>query len=209
MSTNEALPEEVLKPVKILLDYDDIRDFQGWETVFGRNSFLKVDIGCGKDDALILRAKSDPDCDYIGIENDRGIAYRLETKIRRSGVTNLRVICFEGHFVIKNFFQEESIQSFSIQFPDPWPKKRHHRRRIMNEDFVRLLHAKLQSNGDLFIITDFKEISEIALELVQKFGGFKLYSTQKPFPFTTLYESKFIRQGLPIYYLCYKKSDRT
>ncbi|MBI1870585.1 MAG: tRNA (guanosine(46)-N7)-methyltransferase TrmB [Chlamydiae bacterium] len=193
----------------VLLDYTSIRNFKSWKELFKNPQPLKVDIGCGKDDALIERALHEPHFNFIGIENDSGIAYRFEKKIRRSKATNLLLVLFDAHFVIEKMFDNESVELFSMQFPDPWPKKRHHKRRVLTSPFVKILRDKLRENGEFFVATDVQAVSELALEVVNICGGFKRITQGelKSHPFHTLYEKKFLSHGLPIHYLKFKKID--
>jgi tRNA (guanine-N7-)-methyltransferase len=196
---------------KVLLDYTGIRDFQGWDREFGNTFPLKVDIGCGKDDSLIQRAALEPAFNFIGIEYDGEMAYRLEKKIRRSGLPNVRVVYFDARFAVKDLFQPESVPFFSMQFPDPWPKRRHASRRMMAVDFVKIIWEKLLPDGEFFVATDVAEIAQLSLETVtasgcfQNCAGDKIYQEKKPFSSLTLYEQKFLKEGLPIYYLLFRK----
>ncbi|MBI1884288.1 MAG: tRNA (guanosine(46)-N7)-methyltransferase TrmB [Chlamydiae bacterium] len=191
--------------VEILLDYKALESFQGWEGVFGKKAPLKVDMGCGKDPFLIQCAMKDPKSHFIGVEQDSKIAYRFENKVRKSGLENIRVLHFEGHFALQRFFLPESIDHFFLQFPDPWPKKRHVKRRILSVAFVKELWQKLKPTGEFFIATDVQEIAQLGQEVVGQAGGFERMSDEKPYPFLTLYEEKFLKQKLPIYYQRYKK----
>src|SRR5574341_212871 len=137
-----------INDLRVLWDYQTFRDFKGWGSVFGNDHTLKVEIGCGKDDSLIQRALLEPETNFIGIENDPGIAFRFEKKVRRSQVNNLRIILFEA---------------------------------------------------------------QLALEVIEQAGGFlncageEIFEVEKPYPVFTLYEKKFLSQGLPIYYLRFRR----
>lgn len=199
--------------IPILLDYTSLRHFSNWSDAFGNDHSLKVDIGCGKDDSLIERALHEPRVNFIGIEYDRGIAYRLESKVRRSGVTNLRIISFEARFALETFFEGESVQTFFLHFPDPWPKRKHARRRILTHAFVSLLREKLVPGGEFLIATDVLAIAQGGLKVIEGVKGFSncadegQFEKQKSIPTRTLYEQKFLRQNLPIYYLRFKKNE--
>jgi tRNA (guanine-N7-)-methyltransferase len=95
-----------LAPLTVLLNYQTLRDFKGWESLFGNFQPLKVEIGCGKDDSLIERALLEPQTNFIGIENDSGIAFRFERKVRRSGALNLKIVLFEAHFVLSHLLNQ-------------------------------------------------------------------------------------------------------
>lgn len=203
-----------LKDFNILLDYHSLRSFSNWSDTFGNVHPLKVDIGCGKDDSLIERALLEPQVNFVGIEYERGIAFRLESKVRRSGASNIRILSFEGLFALRTFFEDESVQVFSLHFPDPWPKRRHARRRILSPPFVHCLQDKLVKDGEFFIATDVLAIADLGLSVVEEVGGFlncaggKNFEQQKHLPTQTLYEKKFLNQGLPIYYLKFKKNKQ-
>jgi tRNA (guanine-N7-)-methyltransferase len=200
-----------LAPLTVLLNYQTLRDFKGWESLFGNFQPLKVEIGCGKDDSLIERALLEPQTNFIGIENDSGIAFRFERKVRRSGALNLKIVLFEAHFVLSHLLNQESVETFFLQFPDPWPKRRHAKRRVLNFDFVKKLWERLVPEGEFFIATDVPDIAQLALEMVNQVGGFincagkEIFEPKKAYPVLTLYEKKFLSQGLPIYYLRFKK----
>lgn len=195
----------------IFLTGDFFKEFKNWEEIFLNSCPLKVEVGCGKDDSLIERAKMEPQSNFIGIESDTGVARRLESKIRRSGVSNLRVIAFDGPHAVQHLFSPGSVHAFYIQFPDPWPKKRHAKRRIFRNEFMNVLHEKLITGGILFIATDVKETAELALSVVQNMRGFTneagdhIFCSQKPFSYMTLYERKFLKEGKRIYYLLFRK----
>ncbi len=193
----------------ILIDYERLYLFENWFQFFGNDHPLKIEIGCGKDDSLVERAVHEPQSNFVGVESDVGIAYRLEKKVKRSKATNLKILLFQAEYALNRFFEEETIQDFFIQFPDPWPKKRHAKRRIFQKEFITLLQSKLVSKGGLFIATDVKDMADLAIQVIQEVGGFESLDCngQKPFPFFTLYEKKFLKLGLPIYYLKYQKQS--
>lgn len=196
---------------RIVYREDIFRQFSGWGKVFDNHHPLKVEIGCGKDDSLIERAQRESLYNFVGIESDAGVAYRLESKIRRSRITNVRVIAFDGPHAVKNLFLPDTVHTFYIQFPDPWPKKRHAKRRILKDDFIKIIYEKLVPMGTLFIATDVDLVAELALSTIQRVGGFKnksmdgAYLHEKPFSQLTLYERKFLKEGKRIYYLQFDK----
>lgn len=197
----------------IVLDYHAIRNFCGWPAAFGRQGPLRVDIGCGKDDSLIDRALDRPDVNFVGIECDAGVAYRLEKKVRRQRAQNIRIVQFDARFALEHLFGPGSVQGFTMHFPDPWPKSRHARRRLLDQELAAVIRDKLENGGEFFIATDVRDMAESALKIIGETAGFlnvfgrNTSSFERPYPYPTLYEQKFVLQGLKIYYLLFRKAS--
>lgn len=133
---------------------------------FGRSAPLVLEIGFGMGHTLVEMAKQDPESDYIGIEvHGPGIGACL-MEAEAQGVTNLRVIQHDAVEVLEDCIADGSLSKVQIFFPDPWHKKRHHKRRLIRPEFVQLLNQKLMVGGVLHLATDWENYAEHMLEVM-------------------------------------------
>src|SRR6478752_7824401 len=133
------------------------------ERIFGRKAPLHVDLGCGDASFLCALAQRLPDNNFLGIERLTG---RIRSSARKvASLDNVRLLQIESSYAVRYLLPAGSVETFYLLFPDPWPKRRHHRRRIVTPDFLSSIHAALQKDGSIYIATDdvdyFREIKEI------------------------------------------------
>jgi tRNA (guanine-N7-)-methyltransferase len=134
-----------------LLDFDRI---------FGRTAGRVLEIGFGNGETLVQQALEGPQLDFIGVEvHEPGIGHCL-IAAREAGIGNLRLIAHDAVEVLSQQVPRDSLCRINLYFPDPWPKKRHHKRRIVSASFVELCAARLQSGGHLHIATDWANYAE-------------------------------------------------
>jgi tRNA (guanine-N7-)-methyltransferase len=125
--------------------------------VFGRDARRVLDIGFGDGEALLTAAARYPDIDYLGIEvHEPGIGHLL-TLIERARLTNIRVIARDAVDVVARMLPPSSFDAVNLFFPDPWPKKRHHKRRIVQPEFIATVAGILKPGGLLHIATDWAD----------------------------------------------------
>jgi tRNA (guanine-N7-)-methyltransferase len=130
------------------------------DAVFGRQAPRVVEIGFGNGDTLVEQAREAPDIDFLGIEvHEPGIGHCL-IGIRDAGLSNLRLLRHDALEVLENQLPAGSISRINLYFPDPWPKKRHHKRRIVNGRFLDLCHRALEVGGRLHVATDWDNYAE-------------------------------------------------
>ncbi len=134
--------------------------------VFGRLVPTIVEIGFGNGDALLQMAAENPDKNYIGIDTHRPGAGRLLLRLAKDNVTNVRVMCEDAKEVFGQCVTPSSIDSVLIFFPDPWHKKRHHKRRLIQPDFVRLIVHALKPGGRLHVATDWQDYAEHIMQVL-------------------------------------------
>jgi tRNA (guanine-N7-)-methyltransferase len=121
---------------------------------------LKIEIGIGNGDALIHMAASDPRSLYIGIDvHEPGIG-RCLNQIVKHELDNVRLICYDAVEVLRDMLESESLDRLLLFFPDPWHKKRHHKRRIVNRKFRDLVHRALKPGGVIHVATDWQDYAE-------------------------------------------------
>jgi tRNA (guanine-N7-)-methyltransferase len=132
---------------------------------FGREARRTLEIGFGNGESLVALAAAHPDRDFLGIEVHRPGIGHLLLRAQASGVTNLRVICGDAVEVLRDCIPRESLDEVLLYFPDPWPKKRHHKRRIVQDAFVALVASRLRSGGTLRMATDWEPYAAQMLEV--------------------------------------------
>jgi tRNA (guanine-N7-)-methyltransferase len=132
--------------------------------LFGRVAPLTLEIGFGNGDNLARLASAHPQRDFLGIEVHRAGVGRLMLALQAQALSNVRIICHDAVEVLERQIPEASVAEILILFPDPWPKKRHHKRRLVQEAFVRLAAQRLGRGGLLRLATDWRPYALQMLE---------------------------------------------
>ena len=165
-------------------------------SVFPQSQEVIVEIGFGMGDSLLQTARENPAVNFLGIEVHRPGIGKLLQGIAEEQLTNLRIICHDAQEVMQNCFADASLRGVQIFFPDPWHKKRHHKRRMVQTEFVALLSRKLISGGFLQLATDWQDYAEQMLEVLNREASLRnesatgAYMEEKSRP-----ETKFERRG--------------
>lgn len=123
-------------------------------TLFPKPQPLEVELGCGDSSFLVELARQRPETNFIGVERLLGRITKLDRKGRRAGLKNARGVRIESSYFLKYLLPPHSAAAIHIYFPDPWPKTRHHKNRLINEQFPALAHAALAPGGKVFLRTD-------------------------------------------------------
>ena len=126
-------------------------------SVFGNTNPLNIEIGFGMGRATACIAQKNPGINYLGIEVHRPGIGRLLWEIEKLGLKNIRVIEGDAREILKRRIRDNSVSAFHIFFPDPWPKKKHHKRRLLTRPFTDLLAAKLLPGGCIYAATDWAD----------------------------------------------------
>jgi len=183
-----------------------------WKAVFGRGAPLEVDIGFGKGEFLLELSVRHPEVDYVGIEYSRKRALKLRDKLVRLDRRNVRLVYGDASFLVPHLFGPGSVRAFTINFPDPWPKRRHHKRRLVSRAFGETLARAMAPEGTITLATDFRPYAEQILEelsgvpgLVPEFGGGFAESLSDRVE--TLYERKFREEGRTNHYLRFRSKE--
>ena len=139
-------------------------------TVFGRRAPLVVEVGFGRGDVLLEAAAARPDRDYIGLEvHAPGIGYLL-ARVHDRGLENVRVLFGDAREALLHRFRESSLDEVWILFPDPWPKARHHKRRLVRPDFAALAASRLRPGGRILAATDDEDYALQMLSVLEATG---------------------------------------
>lgn len=165
--------------------------------LFGRCAPLVVEIGFGDGESLAVMANADPAVNYLGIEVHRPGVGHLLLRAEELGLTHLRVMCADAVEVLERQLLDASIDRVQIFFPDPWPKMRHHKRRLIQQPFVALLARKLKSAGQLHIATDCEDYARSILDLLNATPGWVNMDTDHGFTSRPTYRplTKFEQRG--------------
>ncbi len=181
-----------------------------WEAVFGRSGPLVVEIGFGTGEFLVDRALAYPEMDFVGIERSWVSVQRLFRRLDREGPENVRVVHGGADFAFERLFPVDSVAEAYINFPDPWPKERHHGRRLIQPAFVRALAERLSPGAEVTVATDHGEyaswISEVLeaqplLRSVFPSASVPGLRGRKP----TKYERKALDAGVPVRYFVWRR----
>jgi tRNA (guanine-N7-)-methyltransferase len=138
-----------------------------WDAVFGRSAPLEVELGFGRPHFLFERAAEVPENNLVGIEWKGRWVNSANRRILRQGVKNVRAAHGNAWLLAGAFFAEESLSSIFLNFPDPWWKKKHHKRRIVTDAFVDALARRLKPGGLFYVHTDVASLLEQYLERLE------------------------------------------
>lgn len=167
---------------------------------------LEVELGSGDGSFLLKYAQTHPERNFIGVERLLGRVQKLDRKGRRLGLRNLRGIRIESSYFLEHLLPRESTQALHIYFPDPWPKLKHRRHRLVNDCFPELARQALAPGGVVYLRTDDRDYFE---QILSVFGGstsFRAVETlQELKSVVTDFESFFNAQGIQTNYAAYQR----
>jgi len=170
MTAGQELAMERLRPLFGLRVEDGLLDQQA---VFGRIAPLVLEIGFGMGASLIEMAQAEPELDFIGVEVHPPGVGNILRQIEAQGLTNLRIYQADANEVLQHCVADGVLRRIQIYFPDPWHKKRHHKRRLIQAPFLQLLRTKLQMGGVLHLATDWEAYAMQMLELLEAAPGLR------------------------------------
>lgn len=131
-----------------------------WADIFGRVAPVVLEIGFGMGDSLLQMARAEPDKDFVGIEVHAPGAGRLLANAAKAGVGNLRIYLADAVDVLADCTPDQSLARVQLYFPDPWHKKKHHKRRLVQPEFVEAIRRKLAIGGLYHMATDWQDYAE-------------------------------------------------
>lgn len=185
-----------------------------WRTLFGRQRPLILEIGFGRGAFLMHLADQNPDANIIGLEINNRCLVAAERAIRRRQLRNLIVIHSRAETALHHLFEPDSLQAIYINFPDPWFKKDHHHRRLMQRDTIDALVSRLQPGGRLYLATDILEYAEMSADLLEATPGLdnllpvRWSETPLPGRVITKYEAKARAEGRTCTYFAWQRNDQ-
>ncbi len=140
--------------------------------VFGREAPTVLEIGFGMGESLVSMAKAAPEMNFIGIEVHKPGVGRLLSRIAEENLTNIRIYAEDAIEVLADCIPDNSLHTLQLFFPDPWHKKKHHKRRIVQADFAQTIKAKLLVGGCFHMATDWQNYAEHMMEIMEQAAGF-------------------------------------
>ncbi|HEO64426.1 MAG TPA: tRNA (guanosine(46)-N7)-methyltransferase TrmB [Spirochaetes bacterium] len=222
---NEVDGYRVLRMIKIKsypLSDDQINDYLlrvgdlntriSSESCFNNNHPLHVEIGCGNGHFLVARSQNYPQINFMGIDISRKRILKTIYKLAKINSPNVQTILGESKSLLEQAFADKSIDTCYLNFPDPWPKRKHHKNRLMKKDFLDLLHEKLTANGRFLAVSDHESYFLEILDLLENDNRFvnglsTRYSNEFEAYEPSLFEEKWRQEGREIYYLKFIKNE--
>jgi tRNA (guanine-N7-)-methyltransferase len=208
MQTNREL---IVEPVG--LDVDALPKPIVWRELYRNENPVEIEIGMGKGTFLTDQAKARPEVNFFGIEWARFFWRYASDRLRRHNCTNARTIRAEAGFFLTEFVEPGTVAVLHVYFPDPWPKARHHKRRLIQPRFMPLVHRILKPGGRLQVVTDHQGYWEENIEpTVRVAEGFTVVDYNRPDSagegefVGTNFERKYRREGRPFYAIAAVKS---
>jgi tRNA (guanine-N7-)-methyltransferase len=143
-----------------------------FDRCFGRTAPRIVEIGFGNGEALVAAAMAHPEYDFVGIEvHEPGVGHCM-LRVHDASLTNVRIISHDAVEVLKEQIADGALAGINLYFPDPWPKKRHHKRRIVQSDFAALIASKLAPDGQFHVATDWAPYAGHIDDVISSSGFF-------------------------------------
>ena len=165
--------------------------------LFPKPQPLEVELGCGDASFLVEYARRKPERNFIGVERLLGRISKLDRKGRRAGLANLRGVRIESSYFLQHLLPPQSAAALHIYFPDPWPKQKHRRHRLVGENFPRLARAALAPGGRIYLRTDDADYFQQMTEVFAANKEFqKMETTPELAEITTDFEHDFNLRGI-------------
>ncbi len=154
-------------------DYAIVHSFEklDFSRVFGNDNPVVIEIGFGMGESTVRIARENPNINYLGIEVFLYGFSKLLATIVKEGLTNLRIMRYDAVQVLEDMIEDDSVSGFHIFFPDPWPKKRHHKKRLVQLPVTTLLAQKIKKGGYIYCVTDWEDYANQMLSVLESTPG--------------------------------------
>ncbi len=175
--------------------------------MFPREQPLHVELGAGDGSFLAAYAQAHRELNFIGVERLLGRLRKIEKKSKRAGLDNVRLLRIEAEYFTRYLLPANSVAAIHIYFPDPWPKRRHWKNRLINPEFTRVLQRILISSGVVYLRTDDKPYFAQMVESFATDDGFeKIETPHELLAFVTDFERGFHARGVPTQHASYRRN---
>jgi tRNA (guanine-N7-)-methyltransferase len=165
-----------------------------WFFLFGNDRPVEVEIGPGRGDVLLAFATARPEVNFFGIEHVRGAADHVAARLHAAAVTNARVLGGDASCVVESLVPAASVAAYHIYFPDPWPKHRHRKRRLVTPAFAAAMKRTLAPGGRVHVATDLRALFDDIGQVLTAAGFTRRQDVPPPRP-TTRFEEKYATKG--------------
>src|SRR5947209_5967512 len=195
--------ELIVEPIG--LDVEKLPKPLNWAEVYGNDHPVELEIGMGKGTFLTEQARARPDVNFFGVEWARWFWRYASDRLRRHGCLNARTVRAEANLFLTEYVPSASLSVLHIYFPDPWPKARHHKRRLIQPAFMPLAQRVLAAGGRLQVVTDHQGYWEENIEPSVRGSALKVVDYNRPGSagegefVGTNFERKYQREGRPFY----------
>lgn len=176
-----------------------------WPAVFGNDHPVEVEVGFGKGLFLLRAGQANPEVNFLGIEVMRKNQLYTATRLEKRNIQNVRLLKADAQIAFRDHVEAESLQAVHVYFPDPWWKKRHHKRRVFTAEFAAECERVLRPGGMLHAATDVGDYFTVIAELLTHCPRLKslpppdVNAPQHDLDYLTNFERKFRKQGKPIW----------
>lgn len=190
----------------------DANSSYDYKQVFARDAPLLLEIGFGNGACLAAMAEAHPELNFIGIEVHKPGVGHLMLELQRRKLTNVKIFCYDAVDILNQTISDNSLSAVHLFFPDPWHKRKHHKRRIVNTDFVATVAVKLKPDGYFHAATDWEDYALQMLKtlrqnnLLNNAGGTDGYSQRPDYRPITKFENRGLRLGHDIRDIIFKKT---
>lgn len=191
---------------------DDIKAPLDCTTLFGRQAPVVMEIGFGMGDSLLAMARSNPEKNFIGVEVHKPGVGRLLHEIDALALSNLRIYCHDAKEILEHCVADNTLDTVQIFFPDPWHKKKHNKRRLVQPEFMQLVRRKLGIGGRVHMATDWVPYAEHMMDVMSAAAGYAnaagagQYSTDADRPLTK-FEKRGQRLGHAVHDLIFIRTE--
>jgi tRNA (guanine-N7-)-methyltransferase len=168
------------------------------EQIFGRRAPLEVELGAGRGDFIVERAAQHPQRDFLAVELSAVVARMLAVRCGRAELTNLRVARMDARTLVNLMLRDRSVAAYHIYFPDPWPKERHHKHRLMTPRFVASLARTLAPGARVYVASDVEEWAEEMFAMLRA-GGFVETGEVAPGDRSSGFARKYLAEGRRVF----------
>lgn len=193
-------------PTDLIYELPSIVERLDLEKLFAKPQPLEVELGSGDGSFLVEYAKLHPEKNFIGVERLLGRIRKTERKARRAELTNLRGVRIESSYFIQYLLPLEFVSALHVYFPDPWPKARHWKRRLINATFPELVQKVLKPGASVFLRTDDREYFQQMTEVFAANSAFRLVETPEELSqVRTDFEKGFLAKGIETLRAAYQR----
>ncbi|MCL5096240.1 MAG: tRNA (guanosine(46)-N7)-methyltransferase TrmB [Candidatus Omnitrophica bacterium] len=180
------------------------------QQVFPEPRPLEVELGSGDGSFLLDYARSHANCNFLGVERLLGRLRKLDRKGQQAGLTNLRLLRIEAGYCLAYLLPPASVHAFHVYFPDPWPKRRHHRRRLVNDRFMELVCRVLVQGGRIYLRTDDADYFACMSIAARRIPALRPVDTPPELSAViTDFESDFMARQIPVHRAAYENTNST